>query len=49
MRIFARYLEILAQGVNQVPERSLLAFLDMLGSHLLPAQAAAAPMEPYQV
>ncbi len=44
MRIFARYLEILAEGLNQVPERSLMAFLDMLGTQLLPAQAAEAPL-----
>lgn len=44
MRIFARYLEILAGGVNQVPERSLMAFLDMLGTSLLTAQAAQAPL-----
>ena len=44
MRVFARYLELLAQGANRVPERSLMAFLDMLGTHLLPAQAARAPL-----
>lgn len=44
LRIFAGYLNILAEGVNQVPERSLMAFLDMLGAHLLPAQAAQAPL-----
>lgn len=44
MRIVARYLEILAEGANQVPERSLMAFLDMLGTHLLPAQSAQAPL-----
>lgn len=44
MRIAARYAEILAAGVNQVPDRSLLAFLDMLGIQLLPAKAARVPL-----
>ena len=42
MRVFARYMSILIAGLNQVPDRSLLAFLDMMGMHLLPAQAALA-------
>src|SRR5262249_670936 len=44
MKIFARYLELLNEGLNQVPDRSLLAFLDMMGTNLLPAQAARAPL-----
>jgi hypothetical protein len=44
MRIFARYLDIFAVGLNQVPDRSRMAFLDMLGIQLLPAQAARAPL-----
>ena len=44
MRIFARYLDIFAVGLNQVPDRSRMAFLDMLGIGLLPAQAARAPL-----
>ena len=44
MRIFARYMEIYADGLNQLPGRSLMTFLDMLGMHLLPAQAARAPL-----
>jgi len=44
LRIFARYLEILETGLSQVPERSLMAFLDMLGIQFLPAQAARAPL-----
>lgn len=44
MQVFARYMELLAGGVNEVPERSRLAFLDMLGVNLLPAQAARLPV-----
>lgn len=44
MHVFARYMEILTNGLNQVPKRSLLAFLDMIGTYLLPAQAARAPL-----
>ncbi len=44
MRVFARYAGILIGGLNKVPQRGLLAFLDMLGTHLLPAQAAEAPL-----
>jgi hypothetical protein len=44
MRIGARYAEFLATGLNQVPDRSLLAFLDMLGIQFLPAKAARVPL-----
>ena len=44
MQIFARQAGILIGALNQVPQRSLLAFLDMLGTHLLPAQAAQAAL-----
>ena len=44
MQILARYATVLIGGLNQVPQRGLLAFLDMLGTHLLPAQAAEAPL-----
>jgi len=44
MQVFARYLEILSEGVSQVPDRSLMAFLATLGTQLLPAQAAQAPL-----
>lgn len=42
--IFARYLEIFVAGLNRVPDRSFLAFLSMLGTHLLPAESARAPL-----
>ena len=44
MQIFARYQEVLNAGANQLPNRNLLAFLDMLGISLLPAQSARAPL-----
>ncbi len=44
MQVFARYMELLIEGLNQMPDRSLLAFLDMLGVELLPAQAARVPL-----
>jgi hypothetical protein len=39
-RIAARYLETIAQRLNQVPAKNRLAFLDTLGLGLIPAQAA---------
>jgi hypothetical protein len=44
LRVFARYLEMLQAGLDRVPQRSRLAFLDMLGIGLLPAQSARAPL-----
>jgi hypothetical protein len=44
LRVFARYMEALKLGLNRVPERSRLAFLDMVGIDLLPAQGARAPL-----
>jgi hypothetical protein len=44
LRILARYQELLGAGLARVPERSFLAFLDRLGTELLPAQAARAPL-----
>jgi uncharacterized phage protein gp47/JayE len=44
MQVFARYLQLLNEGLSQAPDRSLLAFLDMMGTNLLPAQAARAPL-----
>jgi uncharacterized phage protein gp47/JayE len=42
--IFARFLEAILQRLNQVPARNKLAFLDLLGLRLIPAQAARAPL-----
>lgn len=44
LRVFARYMETLQAGLDCVPERSRLAFLDMLGIGLLPAQGSRAPL-----
>jgi uncharacterized phage protein gp47/JayE len=43
-RIFARYLYAIIQRLNQAPEKNKLAFLDLLGLGLAPAQAARAPI-----
>lgn len=40
--IFARYLETILQRMNQAPEKNKLAFLDLMGIELIPAQAARA-------
>lgn len=44
IQIYARYLQALAERLNQAPDKNKLAFLDMLGINLLPAQAARAPV-----
>lgn len=44
VQIYGRYLKTLADRVNQAPDKHKLAFLQMLGVELLPAQAARAPM-----
>jgi len=44
LQAFAHYLRALAERVNQAPTKLELAFLDMLGLSLLPAQAARAPV-----
>jgi hypothetical protein len=41
--IFCRYLSAVIQRLNQAPEKNKLAFLDLLGLSLTPAQAARAP------
>jgi hypothetical protein len=42
--IAARYLETLLQRLNLAPEKNRLAFLDLLGIDLVPAQAARVPL-----
>lgn len=44
LQIYARYLAALAEHVGQAPDKNKLAFLEMLGLNLLPAQAARAPV-----
>src|SRR5256885_4909666 len=42
--VFARFCEIIVQRLNQVPDKNFLAFLDLLGTSLLPPQAARVPL-----
>lgn len=44
VQAYARYLQALAERLGQAPDKNRLAFLDMLGINLLPAQAARAPL-----
>lgn len=44
IQIYARYLRALAERVGLAPDKNKLAFLDLLGVNLLPAQAARAPV-----
>jgi hypothetical protein len=44
LRIFARYMQTVIERLNEVPDKNLLAFLDMLGINLIPAKAARAPV-----
>jgi hypothetical protein len=44
VEIVGRNLEAIAQRLNQAPEKNKLAFLDLLGLRLLPAQAARVPI-----
>ena len=44
MRIAARYLEIQSDGLNAMPQRLQLDFLQSLGANVLPAQPARAPL-----
>lgn len=44
MQTVARYLQTIAQRLNQAPGKNELAFLDLLGIRLVPAQAARAPV-----
>jgi hypothetical protein len=44
LQIVARYLQAIAQRLNQTPDKNKLAFLDLLGIDLIPAQAARAPV-----
>jgi hypothetical protein len=43
-RIFARLLEIALERLNDVPEKNLLAFLDVMGVSLLPPSTAKVPL-----
>ncbi|HCZ13454.1 MAG TPA: putative baseplate assembly protein [Candidatus Accumulibacter sp.] len=42
--IFSRFAEIILHRLNQVPDKNLLAFLDLLGETRLPPQPARVPL-----
>ena len=44
VQVVARYAEALIERLNEAPAKNKLAFLDLLGIDLLPAQAARAPL-----
>jgi hypothetical protein len=44
VQIVTRYLQAILQRLNQAPDKNKLAFLDLLGIQLIPAQAARAPI-----
>ncbi len=44
IRIFARMAEQVIERLNQVPEKSFLAFLDLIGARLEPPQSARVPL-----
>lgn len=44
LRIYARFLDALGERIDRTPDKNELAFLDLLGLELLPAQAARAPV-----
>ena len=44
IRIFGRYAEIVTERLNRVPEKSFLAFLNLIGADLDPALSARVPL-----
>ncbi|MFN0147229.1 MAG: putative baseplate assembly protein [Dehalococcoidia bacterium] len=44
VRIYGRYLQSLAERVNQAPDKNRLAFFEMVGVNLLSTRAALAPV-----
>ncbi|MFQ5881391.1 MAG: putative baseplate assembly protein [Candidatus Methylomirabilales bacterium] len=44
VRLFARMMELALERLNRVPEKNLVAFLDMMGVGLLPPGPARAPV-----
>lgn len=44
LKVYTRYLEIVGQRLDQMPEKNRLAFWEWLGMSLLPSQAARAPV-----
>jgi hypothetical protein len=44
LEIYAQFLRALGERIDAAPDKNELAFLDMLGLDVLPAQAARAPV-----
>src|SRR6266540_5345458 len=44
IRMFARMIELLADRLNQVPDKTFLAFLDLIGTQIQPPQPARVPL-----
>ncbi len=44
LKLFAHMLETSIRRLNKVPDKNFIAFLDMLGIKLIPAQSARAPL-----
>lgn len=44
IEIFGRFAELIIERLNQVPQKNLLAFLDLIGASLLPPQPARVPL-----
>ncbi len=44
IRIFARLAEIVGERINRIPEKSFLAFLDLVGTRLNPPRPARVPL-----
>ena len=44
VEIFGRFAELIIERLNQVPNKNLLAFLDLIGASLLPPQPARVPL-----
>jgi predicted phage baseplate assembly protein len=44
IRIFGRMAALVSDRLNQVPDKNFLAFLDLIGTHLLPPQPAKVPL-----
>src|ERR1041385_7914258 len=44
VEIFGRFAEPIIERLNQVPNKNLLAFLDLIGASLLPPQPARVPL-----
>jgi len=44
IRIFARFAELVVDRINRAPDKSYLAFLNLIGTSLIPPQPARVPL-----